>query len=496
MGSIVFADSDDFDSGLPREGVKCFHSWMVYGHRAWLDKGPEMTLLRPLTTLAITCLGNRESYEEATELFSDLLTNFSSVFTPNDYEMLSLILTGEEGQSSLSQLKDGNLDHDIVAFARLLLAYGDATLELLAKSENPTMKQILHQLLELLRCEGYAGIDDQICTQALDFWTGFVEFLTDSLFSHDDSQQPNWLESARDLVRKVIENCWVKIRIPPDDIAVTWDADERTSFKGFRMDVQDLLQSSYTLFGVDLLGRFTKIAIQSLNSQEWIELEATIFCVNAISDAVADENLADHYLSELFRSSLFGDLARDYIPAKTRSTAMNMINRYTAFFERNATFLPPMLNFLFESLKAPSMATAAAKAIFVTCSSCRKALILDLDTFLHQYQIILLWEGIDAHTKELVIGGIAAIVQALASDEERLTPLSTLVQFVDRDIDRCYELINTSQAEESQASGMCALKCLVSMAKSLQVPDDVTIDLDAEQPQSNFWYAQAFLFSC
>ena len=67
--------------------------------------------------------------------------------------------------------------------------------------------------------------------------------------------------------------------------------------------------------------------------------------------------------------------ADEEIPTKTRQTAINMITKYTPFFERHVDYLPAMLNFLFESLKASTLANVASRAILSACSSCRKALI-------------------------------------------------------------------------------------------------------------------------
>ncbi|KAF6223554.1 hypothetical protein HO133_000397 [Letharia lupina] len=477
------------DVKITEESVKCFQSWVMYAHRAWIDKALELAPLRSLTPLAIQALHHENSYDVTVELFTDVLTNFSAFLTAGDLESLSTLLASTRARQIVSGLKGGDYDPEALSFARFLLAYGDATVQDLAtKSEDPLLSQIVHQLLELLRCEGYAGAEDEICAQALEFWMTYTEFLIDSLFAAGE-EKPAWMDSARQRVVEVIEASWVKIRIPPHEVAASWDSDARAGFKAFRADVQDLLQSSYTLLGVDVFENLARLALQSLEDRAWLHLEATLFCLNALSGSTSDEDSVDAMLSRLFGSSLFADMSStvEPIPAKTRQTAVNMITKYTAFFERHFEYLPAMLNFLFESLKAPALASVAANAILSSCSSCRQVLIPELGAFLHQYEVLLTWATAEVYTKEKVIGGIAAIVQAIPRDEDQYGSLSTLVEFVERDVNDCIKFMEASQAEEFQASGICALKCLASMGKALRAPDNAVIDLDGDAPQSVYW---------
>ena len=461
----------------------------MYAQRAWVDKALELGSLRGLTPLAIQALNHEDLYEEATEMLSDILQNFSAFLTSSDYVSLTAVLSGTEAQAAIEELKGGDYNNLSLSFSRLLLAYGDANVQDLAQSEDPKTQQALCGLMDLLRCEGYPGIEDEVCIQALDFWTTFVEFVTDSLFTIDPVQKPTWMSRAQRQVEQVIEACWEKIRQPPSEMILTWDSDARSGFQSFRSDVQDLLQTSYTLLGLNIFEKFAWLALKALQDQAWLHLEATIFCINALSEAVADEDAVDGILSTLFGSSIFTDMAnrKDSIPAKTRQIAVTMITKYIGFFERRIEHLPAMLNFLFESVKAPAMANVAAKAINAACSSCRKKLTGELDAFMQQYEAILSWESIDFYGKEKVIGGIAAIIQALPSEDEKIGPLSRLIQFVERDVSVCLSLMNEADLESCQTYGSGALKCLVSIGKSLQTPDDITIDLEADAAPPSTW---------
>lgn len=462
----------------------------MHAHKLWVEKAVQLDSLRVLTPFALKNLTIEDMYDVTTEFFIDVLTNFSIFLTANDYASLSVILSSTSAQNYTATLKNGFFEPDSMTFARLLFAYGDASVQDLAeKMEDLNLKQILSQLVELLSCEAYVGAEDEICSPCLEFWTTFTEFLIDSIFAAGE-ETPLWMENARQYVPEVIKLCWIKIRMPPQEIFTTWDSIAREEFKEFRSDVKDLLQSSYTLLGVSIFEEFARFALESLNERAWLHLEATLFCLNALSDSVSDEDSLDGILSELFGSTLFSNMMdSDSVPTVTKQTAVNIVINYTAFFERHTEYLPSMLNFLFESLKIPALANVAAKAIHSSCQACRKHLVLKIDAFLHQYGILLTWKEVESSTKEKVIGAIAAIIQALGSDEEKTRPLNILLQFIEKDVRSCVELSKSNQIEEAQTHGVCALRCLVHVGKAFQSPDDVAIDLDAKTTQSSFWTA-------
>ena len=432
-------------------------------------------------------------YDVTVEFLTDVLTTFPAFFTSSDFDSLALILSGHTAEPYIATLKDGDFNPQALAFGRLMLAYGDAAVQELARNTgNSRSRQILRHLFELLTCSGYAGAEDEICTQALEFWATFAEYLIDSLFAAGE-ENTSWMDGAKQYVVEAIEASWIKIRMPPYDIGSTWDTDMRIEFKSFRADVEDFLQSSYALLGVDMFQRFARLTQDSIRNRAWLHLEATLFCLSALSDSISDDETVDNLLSNLFGSSLFADMASPeiVIPAKTRQTAVSLISHYTSFFERHTDYLPAMLNFLFVSLKAPALASVAAKAISSTCSSCRSRLIPELGAFLQQYQLLLTWDEVEASTKEKVIGAIAAIVQALSSEDAKIDPLHTLLQFVEVDVHTCASSVRTGDIENAQMNGLCALRCLVSMGKASQVPDDVAIDLDEERPLLTVWEREA-----
>ena len=461
----------------------------MYAQRAWSGKTEALQSLRMLTPLAARLLETPTLFDVVQDFLNDVLTNYPAFLLAHDYKIIGNLLCTPSLKPYASNLNAGDFDADSLAFGRLLLAFGDATVQDISTStEDPLYEQIRVYLVGLLMCNGYAVVEDEICAQALEFWITYVEFLTDALFETDDSKPP-WVDHAKDVVKTVLAAALAKARVPPATHPAFGDAEARVGFTAFRADVEDLIQSSFNLFGIELLEGLVKSVLGCLVKQSWYDFEASLFCVNALADAVTNIEGADPILLELFNSSAFTIMASEVasIPAVVERQAFAMISRFTWFFERHQSYLPGGLNFLFGALRSPNLASAASKSIFGMCSSCRKFLTSEIDAFLRQYETLFFSGGMDSTTKERLSGAIAAVIQALPSEEAKLAPLDRLLKFVEADVEAAIKLQDEGQKEEAYMKALCTLKCLVSMGKGFQIPDEVTIELDTDSWKSSLW---------
>ncbi|KZF19191.1 ARM repeat-containing protein [Xylona heveae TC161] len=493
---LGYAIAPTADITLKQEGVKCLQSWLYFAHRAWVDQDNSAPLhtIRTLVEPAMHCLLNEDLFDITIEVFIDTLSNFSIFFRPEDMDALSSLLGTEWAGNRFQRLRESDFEFESLQFGRFLLAFGDATVDdLVKKSEEQSTRHILGMLHGLLQCEGYPIVEDEICEDALEFWNNFVDSMSAALFAEEEKSRP-WMGAARQNVIQAIEECWGKVRFPPSEVLITWDSDSRKKFQDFRRDVNDLLQSAYTFLGAEVFERLVHLARHSLEEGAWENLEATLFCLNALAECISDDGgPEDDVLVQLLGSSMFSQLSNPDIPVppKARQTAVNMLGHYSSLCKRHTELLPSALNFLFTTLSSPALSTPASKSISLLCSSCRKSLTSELETFLEQYGRFLAWPSADISTKEKVIGAIAAIIQALPSEEAKAAPTSRLLQFVEADVQSCLNSLANGQTEEAQGSGVAALRCLSSMGKLFQAPDDLPLDLDSETPQSTFWDAGA-----
>ena len=427
-----------------------------------------------------------ESFEVAVDFFTDVLMDFPAFFDGHAFTSLATFLVSDSSKNWAEELRVGDFGGDAQDYSRLLFAYGDATVQNLARSVviEPS-NHILRQLLSLLNAEGYAGEQIQICSQAIEFWQTYTEFVTDSVFSAGERQEP-WMQDAKGYIAKALQQNWLKIRYPKPHVADLWNSEIKADFRALRQDFTDLVQASFAILGFAAFEHFAQLTIDSLRSQEWYDLEASLFGLNALSDAVADDPSTDGILSKIFGSTLFDNMmnATMAVPIQAQVTALSAVTNYTSFFGRQARFLPNMLSFLFTFLGHTTLAKEAAKAISSACSSCRKHLTPQIDEFLRAYQP---YSQTDPSVREKIIGAIAMIVQALPSDEAKLAPLSLLLEYVDQDVAACTEASSTGRSDDAVSSGLCALRCLTGIGNALQVPDEDVIDLEAEGSSLNAW---------
>ncbi|KAI9746575.1 MAG: hypothetical protein M1818_000288 [Claussenomyces sp. TS43310] len=490
------ASAEASPSILRQNSMRCFHAWVLYSHRAFVDVGISLEDLKVLTKPAMACLVQEDMCEVTIELFSDILGNYSKFFKDSDFQLLSQLLNSEWSRERYTRLVRGDYEFDSLQYGQFLIAFGDATVEDLARTRTSESQDILSALEGLLHAEGYAVAEDHIFVQALEFWSTFVEVMVDSLYSEEEDvvsirdslvadtevsgPDSPWFVRARSHVVRVMEYCWAKIQFPPPEVFDEWDFVDKTGFGDARKDVADLLQSSYTLIGSSLFSLFATLAVNALERRAWAPLEASLFCVGTLADCVDDDPAYEDILTNLFGSRLFTILAdpATLIPARTRQTTLSLIAQYDGYFEKHKDHLAAALTFLFKALESAILAPTASRSILSLCSSCRQVLTPELNVFLQHYAGLTAMRSIEGLVKERIMGSIAAIIQAVPRNEDQIEPLSKLLRYVQSDLEKCLELSSRDLTEEAALQGLEALRCLASIAKGLQAPADIPIELD------------------
>jgi hypothetical protein len=440
---------------------------------------------------------------EAIELFTEVLTTFPKFLQTDDLMALFQKLDSDWAAHQASELQAGEMSEDALQFGRFLLAFGDYAVQDLARNINDAgCQKLMLMLHNLMRSEGVAVAEDEIVTQALEFWTYYAEYLIDTLYEEGEANLP-WFQPARAHLEQCIDEAWQKIWMPPPEDTVQWDSDTRKGFLDFRKDVSDLIMQSYPLLGVSLLQNYVDLSLQSLQLRDWRRLEAALFMVVTLSEVITESGSTEQeVLRILFSSHLFATLqdaeVRASVPTKTRQMAVSLIGNYTEFFERHKEFLPGALTFLFISCDDPSIAGYASRSIAQLCDSCRKALTPELPNFFNQYSQLSTTN--DADTKKSLLRAIASVIQALPSEDLKLQPLQTLLGFLKDDFDRCLSHLdhgNSGVLEDILEDACTTLRCLASIGRGMRAPDDqsITIDSDDDEdtasPQSsNVWERQ------
>ena len=312
------------------------------------------------------CLADNDLYEITIELFSDVLSNYSKFLDPEDMTFLYSLFNSPWAEERYERLINGDYDFDSLQFGLFMLAFGDATVGDLAKKaeSDPKCQQFLSALCGLLGAKGTIVNEDRIFVPALEFWNTFVEIMIDATFESKD--KPSWFQEAQKVVMQVIKNCWRKIQFPPEaDIFRLWDSVDRTGFKDARRDLLDLLQQFYHIAGLPLLDIFIELTQQSIKSGNWIELEASMYCLASFADCIGSHDNRDEYLGQVFEPFLFALFTNSPAETPIRATQgfLVLIQKYPDYFRRNAAHLPSALNIAFGALGLPVLAKSASRTI-------------------------------------------------------------------------------------------------------------------------------------
>ncbi|KAL9103509.1 MAG: hypothetical protein Q9163_001465 [Psora crenata] len=479
--------SSDNGSRRLQDGLACFQTLALHASAVWARTSVEVVRLQTLLPTAISGLFLPETNVQAIECVTEILQRFSSFLNTYHRRLLSEQLTCGGAQRIVVDMKRGEFSEWSIPFAKLLVAFGDVAVQDIAQApKDPTMSSVAQELSDLMKCEGFAGIEE-VSGLVLPFWVQYVEYLSDTECAYTDKAKPNWSAFARVQVLDIVEACFHKTCWPTRAEEAVWEPGELYSFRLFRKDAQEFFQTAYIYLGVDLFLLFADIALQSQQPHMLHRLEASIFALNGLSESLAVKELkVDGALSRLFASeSIFGMENTDQYPLSIRlkRTTVTMITNYTPFFENHPTFLPQMLNFLFNALQDPNLVNVSSIAIKSICSSCRTHLVPELGAFIEQYKMLLTWESVDGDVREKVIGGVAAIIQALPSDDAKYEPLATLIQLTEDDFANALHYLEVNEVSSAQKSTVRALRLFVSIGKALRAPDNITTPTHA----SRYW---------
>ncbi|KAG9944153.1 ARM repeat-containing protein, partial [Aureobasidium melanogenum] len=490
--TYVFSTSTPLSTEIRVEAVNCFSAWVTYSFAHWTTDPVALQLLQNLTPMALEhLLHHDESVRDPTvEFFVNTLEYRSKFLQKEQLESLSLLVRRTVGPQCLLQ-GQSFLDPTIVAFSKLITAYGKLVVkDLISERNQESSQEIIDLFQQLLRAPGYPAEDDQVILNVTEFWIEYAETIADTLMDAAEDEIP-FLAIA-----------------PPLAEMAEWDEDNVDHWQFFRDNISDFFDQVNNVPETHLLSNMVVLATNVLSARQWLHLEAIIFSINCISDSIAlsDENI--QALSALIGSSLFSDISSNStdVPNKLKRAAMTLVDRYSSFIKKTPHFLPPVLTFLFTILASTpadrvKLADASAKSLEQLCSSCRKSLTPHLDELLQQCPQALSGPSANSYQKEKIMAALASIIQALPSEEAKAAPLISLIQVIENDLNTAIATLNKGNVEDSEVLGTSALQCLASIGKGIQALTNDVIDVDSDDEEGNddlaatgnFWTSQAGL---
>ncbi|KAI0181051.1 ARM repeat-containing protein [Hypoxylon sp. FL1284] len=489
------------------QAIACFQSWLTYGQRH-SSNDLQIQQLRTLVLPVLDCLPFDEFYDAAAALLIEILNEWPAFFLPEHSDSLYSVLESDWAQKRYEAILGGDTDFDTFQFGMLVLAFAERNLLELMDGTNEQAQGLLTKVAGLVKADGTPSVENKIFVPALEFWGNFVENLLDTHYL-DLAKGGKWEKPPLWQIMQVVSDSCQKIRYPSDNSYAHWDSSDKAGFSYARKDVADFLEAVYVIAGKPLISLFANFILEALENADWSDLEAAAFCLGALSDCISNEPSCDDVLTAVFGSRLFELLSQQesVVPIRTRQTCLSLIERYSDYFANHAQLLPAALNLLFGAVGIRHLALTSSKSIHTLCSSCRSLLTSEVTAFLEQYGMLRRSTGLDILEEERVAGAIASVIQAIPHTAQKMDAFGNLLRIVGVDVEASLQL--SSQPAWSvlapndpiiaQAYGLAqrptspvptlevslqlairALRCLSSIAKGLQAPNEALIDLDSE----------------
>ncbi|RAL67764.1 hypothetical protein DID88_008494 [Monilinia fructigena] len=419
------------NSKVRQESMKCFQSWVLYSHRAFLDAAIVLDPLRTLTRPA-------------------------------------LISWAQERYTKLIQ---GDFDFDSVQFGQFLLSFGDATVQDLAQNITTDPRKFwaiyLETVLELSynmdASPSWLPAARSVLMQAIEKCWHKMQFPPQHIFSSWDSSERTGFKDARRDVGDLIQQSYMLLGLSLVSSFV--DLVLKSAEKG---DAWSELEASLTclaefqdyikeesdeyldkVFGSPLFSMLTKSdsTVPSRTQQ------AFLMVINGYPDYF--ERHVQHLPSAL--NLMFSML---HSPTLARVTSKSIAMLCSSCRKVLVPELGAFLQQYSEITQANSVESYAKEGVIGAIASIIEAMPSD----------------------ELKLAPLRQLLEFVQSDHERSLYLLSS-QFTDSTSN--IPLPDGQVAADEVA--LTALRCLTSIGKGLQVPADTPVDLNKDENSYSFW---------
>ncbi|KKY19200.1 putative importin [Phaeomoniella chlamydospora] len=347
---------------------------------------------------------------------------------------------------------------------------------------NGSLNHIIPILHAFLNVPGVPGVENAVASISLDIWTRIADGLNDWVGS-DDADVVVITE-----LQKVIVEASPKMRLPEEELNGhdIWDQDERVKFSAFRQDYDDYLLACHTSTAEFVVNFVYQNVVAAMAGNDWSLFESTAYSLGTLSEVISNNEGRDWvyqgvYQSPTWHSICIGQLS---IPVKAGQGVVNLIAASTKFLQCHREYLIPCLQYLFSGLSDGDQSSLASEAIQTLCDSRRSDLTSALPQLLSSLSV--LDQMHPAHQRRIFFS-LAAIIQALLSEEAKVQPLKDLLQILFQQGGRLEEM-RRQQDEDTLSAAAAFLRNLAGIGRGLRAPEENVIALDeSKSEQSDFW---------
>jgi hypothetical protein len=473
-------------------------------------------LLHPVTEFIFTYIQlhpDTPLCHAALDLISEIMTRYPSFYDHSGQLHLSRILR-EIGQPIVVAIEEKNKkiqlsqpkafiyddDEEIIQlhdraehFAKAAMAVCELSMADIDDLNLQEASVLLHQLLVITDFPGPPYVNNDLVVCLLEFWNIYTDAFLDSDDSIELSTEPN------PYILKVIEILWNKAAFPSEQQRqqMTWDEDDWEAFTAFRDDFSEFLNSAVSLVGPSLLSTLVSHVLETLatatsrgstESVEWAKLEASLFCITALSDTFIDNSTADineqqQLLVQLFQSTLL-DVLSHAQHIEVRKTGVSFVGAFAYFYgtELGRPFLATVLDCLFHSLSDSLLSTEASESLLTVSSLLRTQLVEFLPSFFNMYTKLYEQLEKDSRAHERTVLAISFVIQAVESIDQKSEYVNQLTSIIFQQLEQVSVEFHHDSSKKDKSSDnsnddilfsrtLSLLTCLGNLGSGLQQTD-------------------------
>ncbi|KAF9928681.1 hypothetical protein FBU30_002202, partial [Linnemannia zychae] len=450
--------------------------------RSWVQYGIPFDVIQPILGLALNSLLDDDTFDAAAEVWSEIMSSkAASRHQETICEGLMPCFASEWARTKHLESVQAENEDISRSLCQLLSTFGDNFADwIAAKFLRPDIQVYLEMMMGFAGFPGFYAEDETTSDLTLNFWYMLQESLSELSAEDLEDNGHDSLDDDRQIILSTISSASTitgldkpslqaiknasihvyirltevlrkKLEYPTQREWMSWTRDIRQEFSGHRQEIADTLINSYHVLHDQILSLLIDTCSQQLdeiqksslsgtnlaeNAQlelELVRLEATLYCLKALSEVVPHSENAQ--MPRFFSEQIFGRLPSNVV-CRARETSLTLIGSYADWFKAHPQFLLPALNFVIPALEVPQLAPYAAKALKNICDTCRESLVEAIDAFMTVFANVE--KAIDPSIKGSVVYSIATVIQTLPV-ERSIGPLVGLLGDIFTRSNECLE---------------------------------------------------------
>ena len=481
--------NDEESESLTRTALESLPRWCELVHLSTHSKSGHVdTVVQSFRR----CIGLLFEIYNVESLADDVLSCFSALLSSSnlmlDLEKLEAVITSPYADRLVSSTISGDASQGAHFYIELLVNLLERE-DLLSPGylDKSYIRRAIQVLVLLMHAEGVPNVEDESSQRILEQFSYLAEGYVDWCVGQDETEDTLWLQKClHDICRGLLK----KASFPIDELSRqgTWDADDRTKFRDFRMDAGDYLQIALVCIPEQLVALTEEALLGPAAQNDFSLFEAGLFFLDSFSESLAPSNepMYDDLRMKLSKSTRWQSILQSpkSVPDRVVRSVIRLLEKDVEYFQRHHDDLVPTFSFLFSLLGDPFLAPPGARAIEKLCLANRKVLATAWQQF---YGSLSTLSNLGAEERHRLLSAVAAVIEGIEPLQHQVEPLLQLLDLSKRGaVEHVLSQESRDATDPETIRAIDGMQSIAAIGKGLRSVDAL-VSLDLETGENNFW---------